>query len=164
MTSGYRDAYLKVCNHLFDVYSSLIPTLTAIMEKKTPREPDMSKIAYSAALGPAKVLDCLRGLLPASTLTNVGLFGNGRFFEYLLQKLSCENLSELQECGRKMFHELAKVIPSYVRRADPAHRHCQSIQDFREKMFGDIRDLSLQYARAQIRNTPGRPPDRFRQR
>lgn len=154
MTSGYRDAYLKMCNHLFDVYSSLIPVLTVIMEKKTPREPDMSKIAYSAALR-AKVLDCLRGLLPASTLTNVGLFGNGRFFEYLLQKLSCENLSELQDCGRKMFHELSKMIPSYIRRADPSHRHCQSIQDFREKMFGDIRDLSSQYAKTTSQTPAG---------
>ena len=32
----------------------------------------------------AKALDILRGLLPASTLTNVGITGNGRAFEYLL--------------------------------------------------------------------------------
>ena len=32
----------------------------------------------------AKALDALRSLLPASTLTNVGITGNGRAFEYLL--------------------------------------------------------------------------------
>lgn len=149
MKSALRDTYLKTCNHLFDVYSSLIPILTEMMEKKAPRHPDVSKGAYTAALR-AKVLDCLRGLLPASTLTNMGLYGNGRFFEALLQRLSCENLTELQECGRKSFEELSKVIPSYIRRGDPAHRHCRAYQDFREKMAGNIRELALRYAPARV--------------
>ena len=38
---------------------------------------------YNAATK-AKALDALRSLLPASTLTNVGVTGNGRAFEYLL--------------------------------------------------------------------------------
>lgn len=144
MTSAFKEAYLKTCNHLFEVYGSLIPILTEIMEKKSPRGADVSKVAYTAALR-AKVLDCLRGLLPTSALTNMGLFGNGRFFEYLLQKLSSENLSELQDCGRKTCQELSKVIPSYVRRADTSHRHCQAYQDFREKMAGDIQELALSH-------------------
>ena len=88
MTSAYREAYLKTCNFLFETYSALVPPLMDLMEKKTPREHDVSKIAYTAALR-AKVLDCLRGLLPASALTNMGVYGNGRFFEVFDSEAQC---------------------------------------------------------------------------
>ena len=68
MTSAYRDLYLETCNFLFETYSKLIPPLTALIEQKFPKEHQISKPAYTAALR-AKVLDCLRGLLPAASLT-----------------------------------------------------------------------------------------------
>lgn len=141
MASAFRDSYVRVCQLLFDTYSSLIPPLTELMEKKFPKEHDVSKVAYAAALR-AKVLDCLRGLLPASALTNMGMYGNGRFFEGMLQKLQSHNLAELQDAGRKSFYELAKVIPSFVRRGDPKHKHYQSFVQFREQMENDIKILS----------------------
>lgn len=138
MTSAYRDLFLENCNFLFDTYSKLIPPLTAIIEQKFPKENQVSKIAYTAALR-AKVLDCLRGLLPASTLTNIGLFGNGRFFEKTIQQLTAHNLAELQELGKESFHELFKTIPSFVRRADPSNRYYQTFANFSEKMKNDLR-------------------------
>jgi thymidylate synthase ThyX len=137
MTSAYRDLYVDTCNMLFDTYSRLIPELTAIIEERNPREPDASAVAYNASLR-AKVLDCLRGLLPASTLTNVGVFGNGRFFEYLLQRLQTEGLAESQELGRKAYEELSKVIPSFVRRGDLGHRHGESFARFHDAMLSDL--------------------------
>ncbi len=141
MTSAFREPYIKTCNLLFETYSSLIPPLTELMEKKFPKEHDISKVAYAAALR-AKVLDCLRGLLPASALTNMGMYGNGRFFETLIQKLNCHNLAEMQDIGRKSFHELSKVIPSFVRRADPAHKYQRSYSGFREQMDGDLKTIA----------------------
>ena len=79
MTSAYRDRYIDTCNYLFEVYGRLIPPLTEQMEKNFPKEHEVSKIAYTAALR-AKVLDCLRGLLPASTLTNMGVYGEWKIF------------------------------------------------------------------------------------
>src|SRR3989344_7936369 len=105
MTSAYRDLYLDTCNHLFETYGKLIPPLTAVIEKGFPKDPTISSSAYAAALR-AKVLDCLRGLLPASAMTNMGVFGNGRFYENLLQKLSSHNLAEMQEIGKNAYHEL----------------------------------------------------------
>lgn len=138
MTSAYRDEYMKTCNMLFDTYSSLIPPLTELMEKKFPKEHEVSKVAYTAALR-AKVLDCLRGLLPASALTNMGMFGNGRFFENLLQKLNIHSLAEMQDIGRKSYSELSKVIPSFVRRAEPSHKYQQSFLQFQEQMQSELK-------------------------
>ena len=76
MTSAYRDLYVSTLQHsLFDTYQQLIPAVTAVIEKKFPRDPAISKAAYSAALR-AKVLDCLRGLLPA------GIDQHGRLWQW----------------------------------------------------------------------------------
>jgi thymidylate synthase ThyX len=145
MTSAFREIYIKTCNHLFETYSSLIPPLTELMEKKFPKEHDVSKVAYTAALR-AKVLDCLRGLLPSSALTNMGVYGNGRFFESLIQKLNGHNLAEMQDIGRKSFQELSKVIPSFIRRGDPVHKYQRAYSQFREQMDNDLKLLSEQHA------------------
>ncbi len=132
MTSAYRDLYLETCNFLFDTYTSLIPKLTALIEKDFPLEEHVSKVAYNAALR-AKVLDCLRGLLPAGTLTNLGIFGNGRFYENLIRKLSFNNLTELRDRGKDIYEELNKVMPSFVRRTEPTNKYNQEYVEFFEK-------------------------------
>lgn len=146
MTSAYKELYLDVCNHLFDTYSKLIPPLTALIEQGFPKDPEISKTAYAAALR-AKVLDCLRGLLPASAMTNMGVMGNGRFFEGLLQKLNMHNLAEMQEIGKKSYVELAKVIPSFIRRADPSHRHFKAQAQFSETVQSDLRQFADLHAK-----------------
>jgi thymidylate synthase ThyX len=145
MTSAYRDLFLETSNFLFDTYSKLIPPLTAHIEKDFPKDPAISKNAYTAALR-AKVLDCLRGLLPAGALTNIGVFGNGRFFESLIQKLNCHNLAEMQEIGKKSFHELSKVIPSFIRRADLSNKHYQAFAEFIETMRSEIGQFAEKHA------------------
>lgn len=141
MTSAFRDLYLNTCNDLFETYSKLIPPLTARIEQGFPKDPAISKAAYTAALR-AKVLDCLRGLLPGSALTNMGVYGNGRFFETLLQKLNSHNLAEMQEIGKKSHQELFKVIPSFIRRSDPVHRHYQAYTQFAESVQNDLRQFA----------------------
>jgi len=141
MTSSYRRLYLETCNSLFQTYSTLIPQLTEIMEKKFPKEHDVSSVAYTAAIR-AKVLDCLRGLLPASALTNMGLFGNGRFFETMVQKLNDHNLTEMQDIGKKSYQELAKVIPSFVRRSEPNHKYQQAFSQYMEQLHTELKTLT----------------------
>lgn len=132
MTSAFKSAYIDMCNELFETYTALIPPTTELLEKRFPKEDSISPGAYRAALR-AKVLDCLRGLLPASTLTNMGVYGNGRFYEGMLQKLGASTLSELRDAGAKAFTELSKTIPSFVRRSDPTHRHGAAYREYVSK-------------------------------
>lgn len=144
MTSAYRDLYVNTCNMLFDTYSKLIPPLTDLIEERFPKDEQISKVAYGAALR-AKVLDCLRGLLPTSALTNMGVFGNGRFYEGLIRKLNISTLAELQEIGRQSHNELSNVIPSFVRRADPNHKNQKDFARFYESMQEEIRVVTKQH-------------------
>lgn len=144
MTSAYRDLYVKTANMLFETYSKLIPPLTHVIEGQFPKDQAVSKTAYSAALR-AKVLDCLRGLLPAGTLTNMGIFGNGRFFEHMIHRLHCHNLTELQEIGKNCTQELSKVIPSFIRRAETSHHTHQAYAQFYETMNNEINLIATQH-------------------
>lgn len=151
MTSAYRDIYVDTCNMLFETYSKLIPPLTAKIEEQMPHDPNTSKAAYIAALR-AKVLDCLRGLLPSSTLTNMGIYGNGRFYEQMIHKLHCSNLVEMQEIGKRTYEELEKVIPSFIRRSDLSHKTHQNYAAFNEAMNMELAVVTAQNMAFNERN------------
>ncbi len=86
-------AYEPALEALFRAYSGLVVPLTERVREAHPIEPGESERAWKTATR-ARALDLLRGLLPAATLTNLGLYGNGRAFEYLLTKLSASDLPE----------------------------------------------------------------------
>ncbi len=129
MASPHGEAYLALNRALFETYRDLIEPLTAFILRAAPRPPDIGEGAYARSVK-ARALDALRGLLPASTLTNMGIFGNGRFFESLLIKLQLSELAELRGLAGGMAAELGKIIPSFIRRADPEHRHFAGFQAF----------------------------------
>lgn len=151
MTSAYRDLFVEASNLLFETYGKLIGPLTKQFEERMPYDPNTSKGAYNAALR-AKVLDCLRGLLPAGTLTNMGMFGNGRFYEGLLHKMHCSNLTEMKEVGGRMHEELAKVIPSFVRRADKEHHTHKNFAQFFEAQETELSVVASQAAVFEARS------------
>ncbi|MEM4326868.1 MAG: FAD-dependent thymidylate synthase, partial [Candidatus Diapherotrites archaeon] len=115
MNSKYADEYISTCDSLFDSYSKLINPMKKYLMEKFPKGEE-SERAYEASIK-AKACDILRGFLPASTLTNLGLYGNGRAFEYLIIKLASSELTELNNIANEMYFELMNEIPSFVKRA-----------------------------------------------
>ncbi|MDE1862494.1 MAG: FAD-dependent thymidylate synthase [Thaumarchaeota archaeon] len=142
MASRRADAYIDSCNLDFEVYSRNLQPMISYIKEREPiedqkfrnsagdevpfaklREEEDVKSAnriYAATIK-AKALDVLRGILPASTLTNVGITGNGRAFEYLLTILYASNLKEEKEIAQRMHVELDKTIRSFVKRSDDGH-------------------------------------------
>jgi thymidylate synthase ThyX len=140
MASPHRDEYLRVMNLLFETYSrQMEPMLDHVaqslpIEQLEVRDPATGKFltydeakrderlrrwaetAYRATVR-AHACDVLRGYLPAATLTNLGMYGVGQAFEYLLSKLYSHGLSEANELARAMYGELNQLIPSFVKRA-----------------------------------------------
>ncbi|NOK62551.1 MAG: thymidylate synthase [Chloroflexi bacterium AL-W] len=137
MTSCHADRYEATLDHLFDTYSSLLEPTMAFVRERTPRDEQTSERAYNSATR-AKACDVLRGLLPMATLTNVGLFGNGRAFEYLLTKLYASPFDELRDLAGSMQHALDVLIPSFVKRAknERGQAYQQYLRDARERVAG----------------------------
>ncbi len=140
MASRHRAEYLRVMNLLFDTYSrQMEPMLENIaqslpIEQLEVRDPTTGKglsydeakrdgrlkrwaeTAYRATVR-AHACDVLRSYLPAATLTNLGMYGVGQAFEYLLSKMYSHELSEAKELATVMHNELNQLIPSFVKRA-----------------------------------------------
>jgi len=108
--------YEPAADALFAAYSSMVEPVTEAIRARFPIEPGETDRAWKSATR-AKALDLLRGLLPAGALTNLGLFGNGRAFEYLITKLAANELPECRRLATDMHRELAFVIPAFVKRA-----------------------------------------------
>lgn len=139
MASPHAKLYTETLNFIFQTYLELVPKMTAYFTRLKPLEEaeydlrgtgekirfkdcrdDPEKQAFQKTHTfdiRTKTCDTLRCLLPAATLTNVGMFGNGRFYQHLLSSLYSSDLFEFQEIAKKAHAELTKLIPQYVKRA-----------------------------------------------
>ncbi|MGY5139898.1 MAG: FAD-dependent thymidylate synthase [Candidatus Nitrosopumilus sp. Bin_571-38] len=170
MKSRFADMYEESCNFSFDIYSKNIePMINYIREKypiekysfkdsKDGKEKLFSKLKNESDIKSAnmiyrgstkaKALDIIRGLLPASTLTNVGITGNGRAFEYLLTVLGSSELKEEQDLALKIKKELDTTIKSFVRRADDKYGNAF------QKYLRDIKNKSKSITVKEIKSKP----------
>ncbi len=120
MASKFEDVYTETMNMLFDTYAKMIEPVKKFAMERFPRTDGVSDRAYEATIR-AKACDLIRGILPAGTLTNLGLYGNGRAFEYLLLKMNASPLAEMRNLSESMKNELGTVIPSFVKRVSGSH-------------------------------------------
>jgi thymidylate synthase ThyX len=109
--------YVGDMDRIFDVYAELLPTMTDHFRERTPKDPDDSDFVYRQAIK-AKAYDALRGLLPAASLSNVGIYGTGQAYEQMLLRMRSHPLPEARSYADLMLTELRKVIPSFLKRVD----------------------------------------------
>jgi len=116
-----RDRYVAAMDATFEAYAAWIPPMQQFFERRYPRNPADSDAVHRAAIR-AKALDTLRGMLPAATQSNVGIYGTGQAFEALLLRLRASPLHEVRACADRMLAELRKVIPAFLTRVDNPER------------------------------------------
>jgi thymidylate synthase ThyX len=156
LASSYAQAYEAALDGLFDTYSALLDPALAWVQQANPRDAETSERAYAGATR-AKALDMLRGLLPMATLTNLGLFGNGRAFEYLLTKLYASELDEARTVAEAMHAALDDLIPSFVKRARSPRG--QAHQAYLRRTRQDVAALAARLPRGS--GTPQQPSVRL---
>ena len=121
LSGALRDRYVATLDHAFDVYREWLPRLRAHYEARHPREASESEGVYRSTIR-AKALDTLRGLLPAATVSNVGIYGTGQAWEQLLLRMRAHPLAEVRACADAILVELRKVIPAFLTRVDRPER------------------------------------------
>jgi len=119
--SPLRDRFVRTLDTAFETYAKWIPAMEAHFRAKYPKAAEDSDAVYRSVIR-AKALDTLRGLLPAATRSNVGLFGTGQAFEALLLRMFAHPLDEVRGCARQMLTELRQVIPAFLARLDQPSR------------------------------------------
>ncbi len=90
-----RDRYVKTMDAAFETYASLIDGMQAHFAARYPRSAQDSEGVHRAAIR-AKALDTLRGMLPAATQSNVGIYGTGQAYESLLLRMRAHPLDEVR--------------------------------------------------------------------
>jgi thymidylate synthase ThyX len=116
----YRDrelgpAYEQAMNELFSIYSRALPRVAAWAEGEFPRAAEEPPAVHARAIK-AKALDLLRGLLPASSLSHMGIFATGQTYEQLILHLLAHPLPEARRYGQMILEEIKGVMPSFVAR------------------------------------------------
>jgi thymidylate synthase ThyX len=113
--------YSETLDRAFETYSRWLEPMQAFYRDLFPQEPGDSDFVYRSTIR-AKACDTLRGLLPASTRSNVGIYATGQSYEQLLLRMRANPLAEVRAYGDLMLEELRKVIPAFLRRVDQPDR------------------------------------------
>ena len=121
----YRDErlgpdYDVAMERIFDLYSAGLARLREWCGEAYPRG-DEPQAVWERSIR-AKALDAMRGLLPAASLSHVGIFASGQAYEQLVMRLLASPLPEAREIGGLALGELRKVIPAFVKRVDMPDR------------------------------------------
>ena len=108
-------------DRIFESYGELVPLMQDYYRSEHAQGSDIGDLAYRQTIR-AKAFDAVRGLLPAASLSNVGIYGTGQAYEGLLLRMRAHPLPEARSYADLMLLELRKVIPSFLRRVDVAER------------------------------------------
>jgi thymidylate synthase ThyX len=141
MASSHAAAYVETMDFIFKTYCELVEPMKAYYEGLKPIESaeyDINgdgvkekwaeltdeklkkafRVTYNSDIR-TKACDTLRALLPIATLTNVGVFGNGRFFQTVISHCYSSPINEVRDIAANAHAQLDKVISRFVKRAKP---------------------------------------------
>ncbi len=113
--------YARAMDGLFETYAQAIPAVERWAAERFPPADGQPEAAHRRSIR-AKALDLLRGLLPAASLSHMGIFATGQAYEQLVMRLLASPLPEARELGGMVLAELQKVIPSFVTRVERPER------------------------------------------
>jgi thymidylate synthase ThyX len=128
--------YHDTVKMLFRAYKTLLPRLIAAIQQDVPRSPKQTERGHHNACR-AKALDLLRYLLPAGTLTNLGMTINGRALEHLLTKMLSHPLPEVQHVGALIKTEAQRIIPTLLKYAN-RNRYMAETDDAMRALAADL--------------------------
>ena len=125
-------AYERAMDALFDGYAGALPRLAEWVQDTWPREAGVAEAAHLRAVK-AKSLDLLRGLLPASSLSHMGIYASGQAYEQLILHLLAHPLPEARHYGEGLLDAIKGVMPSFVARVERPDRGGEWMEHLRRR-------------------------------
>ena len=117
LRSAHGARYVADLDGMFESYAATLPVMNDHFRQRFPKSPGDSDFVHRQAVR-AKSFDAVRGMLPAASLSNVGIYGSGQGYENLLLRMRAHPLPEVRGYADLMLAELRKVIPSFLKRVD----------------------------------------------
>jgi thymidylate synthase ThyX len=145
--------YARAMDRLFELYSESLARVRAWVEGEFPPPAAGGEAAHRRAVN-AKALDLVRGVLPAASLSHMGIFASGQAYEQMVLHLLAHPLPEARRCGELVLAELEKVMPSFLARVRRPERGGAWIEQLRAR-----RDRAIAAAdRLGLRRDPAPEP------
>jgi thymidylate synthase ThyX len=113
--------FAATMDEIFAIYSRSLRQVEEWAAERWPRGDSEPEGPWMRSIR-AKALDLLRGLLPAATLSHVGIYASGQAYEQLILRLMASPLPEAREYGGMILTELQQVMPSFVSRVERPDR------------------------------------------
>ncbi|MCE2404075.1 MAG: FAD-dependent thymidylate synthase [Dehalococcoidia bacterium] len=113
-----RTLYINTCDHLSGAYARAVEGATSHLKSRVPQRDGERDSAYALRIR-RQVIDSCRFLLPASTLTNVGVTMNARLMEHAITKLLSSELAEERSLGDDLKDKGREVTPTLIKYAEP---------------------------------------------
>jgi thymidylate synthase ThyX len=121
--------YERAMDALFDIYSRALPEVTAWVDAEFPGDPSPARTRAVKA----KALDLLRGVLPAASLSHMGIYASGQTYEQLILHLLAHPLAEARQYGQWILDAVKAVMPSFVARVERPDRGGEWIEYLAER-------------------------------
>ena len=115
--ASLREVYVGTCDALFAAYEDTVAGLMEHLRNVTRRNDREREGAYNLRLRRVAT-DAARFLLPAATLTNVGVTLNARSMEHAIRKLLSSQLAEEREIGDELKVKGREITPTLIKYAD----------------------------------------------
>jgi thymidylate synthase ThyX len=122
-------AYEHAMDTIFGIYADTLPRVIGWADEQFSGD---ASPARTRAIK-AKALDLLRGLLPASALSHMGIFATGQTYEQLILHLLAHPLPEAREAGAGILDAVKAVMPSFVARVERPERGGEWVSYLRER-------------------------------
>jgi thymidylate synthase ThyX len=126
-----RADYVRALDGAFGTYARWLGPMQEFYRGMFPKDPADSDFVYRSTIR-AKACDTLRGLLPAATRTNVGIFATAQSYEQMLLRMRGSPMTEVLTYADLMLTELRKVIPAFLTRVDLPDRGVRWTEYLRE--------------------------------
>ena len=127
-----RKEYVDACESLFEGYLRLIDGCMAHLRQVHPQGQSERDGVYNLRLRRIATDHC-RAVLPAATLTNVGVTANARTLEHAISKLLSGRLDEEKRLGLDVREQARLITPTLIKYAE-RNEYLADIPNRREEL------------------------------
>ena len=143
-----RSLYIEACCGLFTAYEELLDGLRAHLREARPRRENERVGAFNLRVRRVAIDSC-RFILPASTLTNVGVTMNARSMEHAVTKLLSSPTAEERALGDELKEKGREITPTLVKYAD-FNPYIAGTREWQEDLAPDEEASSEQKINARL--------------
>ncbi len=149
--------YRQSMNALYDTYEKLYEGLVSYLAETLPKREDEPPTARQGRIDRLAFEDA-RYVLPLSTLTSLGMTGNGRALRDAIGLLGASSLPEVQHLAAELAEEITKVLPTLLRHASPSEYQLKWCRSW-DRLAGSAAQSSTEMPSVQLLRFTGQGTD-----